>query len=927
MIADPLPLPTEATDLPPAAASAPAPAACAPLAPAGAGALLDAAPAALLHAGSDGRVSWSNAAAMALLGAAAQPGRSLFELWSPAADTATLDTVLRGPDAVALDLPLREPTAAAHWVHVAGQPLPGGGAVLALHAIDDRRGAQAEVQHLSELLDLAREFGRLGVWERNVRTLEGQWDRQVYRYWGLDPDAPTPNFAEAAQRVAAPDREDFLRFFRDSLQQPGRYATRYRVRGDDGTLRRIHSQWVVKPGTDGRPERVLGLMMDDSEPFRLAASTSELESQLALAVDLGDIAVWRHDLASGRMHFNAEAFRIVGLPSRSEGATVDELTALVHPDDRERAAAAAREARNCEHPVDLEVRFRRSDGAWRTVMTRRVAQRDAGGRVVAFVGVGLDVTGRHIAELALRSAVERVALAARGAGLGTWEQDLVSGEVYWDPQMWVLRGHVPQARPMTAAERMACVHPDDRAAIQNHFHPALAAGRPHEHQFRVVWPDGQVRWLASRSVELRDELTGTRRRIGVNWDVTDNRTAEAVRQEREIALRESQAKSKFLARMSHELRTPLNAVLGFSQLLLDEETAADDGTATRRRRLEHILSAGQHLLHLINDVLDLASLEGGEVRIELQPLALAPLVAETLPLLGPLRNARPVTLRTDGLELLVLADATRLRQVLLNLLSNAIKYNREGGEVAIEARQRGDTAIVRVADTGLGMSDQQLRHLFEPFNRLGIDGGAIEGTGIGLAIVKSLVERMGGSVHVDSTLGKGSVFELRLQAGGAAGGNSGAAAGRAPPLPAAASAAPATAAPTAVPGTGRRCTLLYIEDNPVNAIIVSELLARRSDLVLHVAVDGADGVAQAAALQPDLILLDMQLPDCDGFEVLRRLRATPATEATPCIALSANAMPEDIERALRAGMADYWTKPLDFSVFIAALDGMFAKAN
>ena len=320
---------------------------------------------------------------------------------------------------------------------------------------------------------------------------------------------------------------------------------------------------------------------------------------------------------------------------------------------------------------------------------------------------------------------------------------------------------------------MACVHPEDRTAIEALFRPAIAEGRPYEHQFRIVWPDGQVRWLASRSVELRDEQSGARRRIGVNWDVTDTRTAEAARREREIALRESTAKSKFLARMSHELRTPLNAMLGFSQLLLVEETGVDEPAAKRRRRLDHVRSAGEHLLSLINDVLDLASLESGELRIQLQPVALAPLVAETLPLLGPLRDRRTVSLRTGRLDLQVLADPTRLRQVLLNLLSNAIKYNHDGGEVTIEAEPRDGQVILRVADSGRGLTVEQMQHLFEPFNRLGAEGDAVEGTGIGLAIVKALTERMGGTVQVRSVAGRGSVFELQLQAVAPARGDTG----------------------------------------------------------------------------------------------------------------------------------------------------------
>ena len=207
------------------------------------------------------------------------------------------------------------------------------------------------------------------------------------------------------------------------------------------------------------------------------------------------------------------------------------------------------------------------------------------------------------------------------------------------------------------------------------------------------------------------------------------------------------------------------------------------------------------------------------------------------------------------------------------------------------------------------MTDEQMRHLFEPFNRLGIEREGIDGTGIGLAIVKALVERMGGSVHVDSTLDVGSLFELRLTDGSAE--------------PAAPAPSGPISRPLPLPEARPRGRLLYIEDNPVNALIISELIARRPDLRLDIAVDGLSGVESAVALQPDLVLLDMQLPDIDGHEVLRRLRAEPATAAIPVIALSANAMPDDIERALRAGMSDYWTKPLDFRAFMAAIEQLF----
>ncbi|MDE2277648.1 MAG: response regulator, partial [Burkholderiales bacterium] len=252
-----------------------------------------------------------------------------------------------------------------------------------------------------------------------------------------------------------------------------------------------------------------------------------------------------------------------------------------------------------------------------------------------------------------------------------------------------------------------------------------------------------------------------------------------------------------------------------------------------------------------------------------------------------------------------------LRQVLLNLLTNAIKYNQADGEVLVEAFEQGPLVCLRVADTGPGLSPAQLSQLFEPFNRLGrAEAEAVEGTGIGLTIVKALVEHMGGTVQVHSRQGQGSAFEVRLAAA-----PPGAVDDPGPPTTAAGL---LEAAPVAAGAAVRR--LLYIEDNPVNAMIIAELLGRRPDLELQIAVDGASGVQQALARPPDLILLDMQLPDFDGFEVLRRLRAQPATAGIPCVALSANAMPDDIQRALQAGIADYWTKPLDFKAFVQALD-------
>ncbi len=903
-------------------------------------------------------------------------------------------------------------------------------------------GEARRARQLAEKLELAQEFGRIGLWERDLRTFEGRWDRHMFRFWGLDPDAGMPDYATSSRQVPAQDRitETFLA----SLRQPGSYGAHFRVVRPDGSVRRLHSQWRVLAGADARPERVLGVMMDDTEAWELARSVESTQQQLQLALGASNIGLWRHDLRTDLMRCDARAFEILGLPVREQGLPLAELRALVHPDDLADLEASAARTLATGEPSDAQARYRRSDGQWRHVLSRRVLERDATGAAVAFVGVALDlteqvernahalelaqrldvatraarvgiwtatlttdetdwnaqmyelfdtvgsarppslaewlsncvhpddrehlrslavaylkagdhpleaelralrrdggtrwivlradvdrqrtdrrrlfgvaldVTEQHEAMQALRRAHERAELITRGVGIGTWEVDLDSGRTTWDAQMFALRGLPPRDTPPAAGERMALVHPDDRGRLRRQFGRADAARASTQAEFRVRWPDGSWRWLASRSALLPAGHGSAARRIGIEWDVTDVKAAEAALRDKLIAQRASEAKSRFLARMSHELRTPLNAVLGFAQLLLDDERASDP--ARLRNRLLHIRAAGRHLLSLINDVLDLSSIDSGEMRLELGGVWLDRLVHDTLPLVEATARDRGVRLDCGRLDLRVRADATRLRQVLVNLLSNAVKYNRDGGWVRVEAQPRDADGARRVAivvsDSGRGLDAAQLRQLFEPFNRLGTEREGIEGTGIGLAIVKALVERMGGRVAVSSRPAEGSRFEVELDAAGDDEPDTAPA-----PLP-----DETPSRPGALRHAGR---LLYIEDNPVNLMIVAELLARRRDLTLATARDGASGVRTAQAQQPDLVLVDMQLPDFDGLEVLRRLRADERTAAIPCIAVSANAMPDDIDAALAAGFADYWTKPLDFRAFMRAIEAMFGPS-
>ena len=478
--------------------------------------------------------------------------------------------------------------------------------------------------------------------------------------------------------------------------------------------------------------------------------------------------------------------------------------------------------------------------------------------------------------------------------MGTWSHDVASGRDDWDARMFRLRGLPPGPEVPNREQRLALVLPEDRRQADTAAMPFTSSAAPLSYEFRIRRAgDGQVRTLASRSIAMTDGNGKVTRRIGVNWDVTEVRSLERMQRERELALRESRSKSALFARVSHELRTPLNAVLGLTQLLQNEDASVTP--AQRSRRLAQIQEAGQALLRVVDDALDLSQRAEAQREMQRVPLPLSIAVQQALaPLAGALA-ARQVQLERDALDTVVLADANGLQQVLGQLLGNAIKFSRPGGAVRLGTRSVGREAVLTVEDSGPGIDPERARRLFEPF------AGApdSEPTGVGLAIGQALVQRMGGRIELASTGARGSLFELWL--------------------PLAEMAAPPAAPPGGAP------SLLYIEDNDVNMLIVRELLAQRPRVAFHGAPDGASGVRLARELRPSLVLIDMQLPDIDGTEVLRRLRADPLTASLPCIALSANAMPEDVASARAAGFDDYWTKPIDLSAFLRAVDALIAK--
>lgn len=368
----------------------------------------------------------------------------------------------------------------------------------------------------------------------------------------------------------------------------------------------------------------------------------------------------------------------------------------------------------------------------------------------------------------------------------------------------------------------------------------------------------------------------------------------------------NQAKSEFLASMSHELRTPLNAVLGFSQLLQGESSLAGE----QRESAEEIYRAGSHLLELINEILDLSKIEAGTLELQVETFAIGDVIRSCQRLIELIAQQYGVSL-SFAQECLadewVRADITRTKQVLLNLLSNAVKYNREGGSVSVSCERQGEFLRIAVSDTGVGISEEKLAVIYEPFNRLGAEAGKIEGAGIGLTITRELVDMMGGEMGVESRPGEGSTFWFTLPWVGRETVVGGSAHGRRDET-----------LPAKIQG---KMKVLYIEDNPTNLKLVKMLLERQTDCEFVAAVEPVSGIELATRERPDLILLDINLPTMSGYEVVARLKALPETRAIPVIALTANAMSDEVEKGKQAGFDGYLTKPLQVKEFMAVLRG------
>ena len=565
-----------------------------------------------------------------------------------------------------------------------------------------------------------------------------------------------------------------------------------------------------------------------------------------------------------------------------------------------------------------ELTYFRKDGSRFPAVVSVTALREPQGGIIGYLLIGTDNTARKQVE------AEQMRLDQRLRDQQFYTRSLIESNIdalmTTDPR-GIITDVNQQMEALTGCTRDELIgapfksYFTDPDRAEAGIKQVLSGSKVTDYELTARARDGKETVVSYNATTFHDRDRKLQGVFAAARDVTERKRFERALQENNVELERARAaaekanlaKSDFLSSMSHELRSPLNAILGFAQLINSD---SPQPTSSQAASIDQILRAGWYLLDLINEILDLAQIESGKLALSREPTSLTEVMLECRNMIEPQAQKRGIrmTFPQSGIAYFVDADRTRLKQVLINLLSNAIKYNQPNGTVVVDySRSTPERIRINVRDSGAGLQPDMLAQLFQPFNRLGQDRSTEEGTGIGLVMSKRLVELMGGAIGVASTVGVGSVFWFELNSAAE------------PQLDVDTAELAATPGAPIQRGAPRR-TLLYVEDNPANLTLIEQLIARRPEIRLLSARDGILGIQLARTHQPEVILMDINLPGISGIEALKILREDPVTAHIPVIALSANAMPRDIDKGLQAGFFRYLTKPIRVNEFMATLE-------
>ncbi len=818
--------------------------------------------------------------------------------------TAALDPA--GPGRFALEHRIVRPDGEVRWIQSQGQtefedangvrrPLRCVGTML---DVTDRHRAQAKLARREAQLELATRIVGAGVFDHDYLRGTIYWSPRLREIHELPADA-TPSFTVLDAQILPEDRAAHMAAVQASADPAGTgaFISEYRVRRRNGEVRWILARaqtWFDDVDGRRRPIRTVGVEQDITDQKHIEAALRESEQRFIALADSVPVLAWTTTAAGDCDYLNRRWYEYTGQdPEREIGTGWFDA---VHPEDHGPITRFWQRAVRSGEPLEAEYRLRRHDGAYRWFSARASAQRGADGRIERWFGTSSDVDEIRRLVIASERAAQRLRLATDAAQLGILEY-FIDGERHWDERARALCGVGPD-EPVTFDVFISRVHPEDRALVQASMDrvldPQRSSGR-YETEYRVVDAAGNERWVRGTG-HVRFQHGRPLHVIGTVQDVSTQKAIEA-------ALRVAdRRKDEFLATLAHELRNPLAPIRNAAQILASPKL---DETALQWSR-QVIQRQVTHMAWLLDDLLDVARITQGKLELRRERISLAGVIETAVeaarPLIDGKRHALAIELPEPDVE--IDADPLRLAQVISNLLTNAAKYTDPGGRIALVACLAPPNLAITVRDTGIGISPGALRSIFEMFSQVADTLSRSEGgLGIGLALIKGLVELHGGSIEARSEgAGRGSEFVVHL------------------PLPTAAgnAAVRSEANPVGKPRSGRR--VLVADDNQDAADSLGLILELAGHQV-RVAHGGHSALQIAAEFHPDVVLLDIGMPDLNGYDTARALRAAPGGEDLELIALTGWGHPDDKRRAAEAGFDRHLTKPVDPAALEALLRG------
>ncbi len=699
------------------------------------------------------------------------------------------------------------------------------------------------------------------------------------------------------------DLEGFQTFRNTLMTTESSKTLEYRVKHRSSTWKWVHEYTQSTPSNDSTT--LEGIVLDITDKKEAEIDLESQKERLDRGQAAANLGTWDWNIKTGSLYWTELIPTLFGHPKGELETSYDNFLAAIHPDDKDHVIDAIHACINHNKTYDIEHRVVWPDGTIRWLQERGAVTRDDNGSPVKMLGVVQDIHERKIAEQKLAEREKQLTYAQNLARLGNWSENLNDKTIFLSPEVCDLLNI--QNAPKTVSRDIFYnnIHPDDQDLI-SYKYEQITHHKTIELEYRIQLPNSKTCYLREISKAIANGEGVITHLSGTLQDISNKKKTELeVLHAKNEAEKANNAKSDFLSNMSHELRTPLNAVLGFSQLLQIE----DNLSADQSENVNEIIKAGHHLLQLIDDILDLSKIESGKIALSIEPVELEPLINECLSLTQGLAERKNITLRhSTQTGVYASADRTRLKQVILNILSNGIKYNHCNGEVSLHAHKIDDRILLKFSDNGFGIDQHKIKNIFKPFDRLGAENSDIEGTGIGLTISNNIVKMMNGEITVDSKKGEGSTFKISIP--------------ECNPISTNHSEYLESDDKSMISNRDHNTkTVIYIEDNPVNIRLVSSILKKSRDLTILTAHTPELGIQLVRDTQPDLILLDINLPGMDGYAVYSELSDDPLIpNIPPVIAVTANAMPRDIQKGLNAGFCKYLTKPLDIQEFLTSVD-------